>query len=132
MSVPLRRRVLVVYWRIVNPPARLAAGLLPFWALIETTGCKTGRRRRTPLAAGPRDSTGMYLIAVHGHHAGWVRNIDATLAVRIKHRGRWRHGTASVEEPVSSTLGRFNLYARTGLRLFGIDPMLVRVTFDAR
>ena len=130
MRVSFRRRVLVVYWRIVNPLARPAAGLFPFWVLIETTGCKTGRRRRTPLAAGPKDSTGMYLIAVHGRHSGWVRNIDATPTVRIKHRGRWRHATASVEELDPATLSRFNLYARSGPRIAGIDPMLVRVTFD--
>lgn len=130
MSLSLRRRVLVISWRIVNPLARLAAGLVSFWVLVETTGCKTGRRRHTPLAAGPKDATGMYLIAVHGHHASWVRNIDVTPAIRIKHRGKWRQATASVEELDPAILRRFNRYARSGPRIAGIDPMLVRVTYE--
>jgi deazaflavin-dependent oxidoreductase (nitroreductase family) len=124
-----QRRLIVAWWRIANPPTRLVAGLAPWWLLLETTGNRTGRRRRTPLASGPAEADGMWLIAVHGRHAGWVRNVEASSDVRIKHRGRWRDGTASIHPIDALPLERFNAYARSGPRLIGMDPLLVRVTF---
>ena len=56
---------------------RPLAGVAPWWVLVETTGRRTGRTRRTPLAAGPRDAQGMLVIAVHGRHSGWVANAEA-------------------------------------------------------
>jgi deazaflavin-dependent oxidoreductase (nitroreductase family) len=126
---PLQRRLIVAWWRIANPPTRLLAGLAPWWLLLETTGNRTGRRRRTPLASGPAETDGMWLIAVHGRHSGWVRNLEASSDVRIKHRGRWRDGTASIHPIDAVPLDRFNAYARSGPRLIGLDPLLVRVTF---
>jgi deazaflavin-dependent oxidoreductase (nitroreductase family) len=124
---PLRRRLLVAWWRLVNPPTRLLAGFAPWWVLVETTGCRTGRIRRTPLASGPTDAGGMWLIAVHGRSSGWVRNLDALPNVRLKHRGRWREGTASLHPIDAVPLEQFNAYARSGPRLIGMDPVLVRV-----
>jgi deazaflavin-dependent oxidoreductase (nitroreductase family) len=126
---PFGRRLIVGCWRIVNPPTRLLAGIAPWWVLLETTGNKTGRVRRIPLAAGPRDGDAMWLVAVHGRQAGWVRNIEASASVRMKHRGRWRHGTATVHPMDAVPLERFNSYARSGPRLIGVDPLLVRVAF---
>ena len=70
----------------------------------------------------------MWLLAVHGRSAGWVRNLDATPNVRLKHRGRWREATASVHPMGAVPLERFNAYARSG-RLIAMDPLLVRVAF---
>jgi deazaflavin-dependent oxidoreductase (nitroreductase family) len=126
---PVRRRLLLTWWRLVNPPTRFLAGLAPWWVLLETTGNRTGRRRVTPLASGPSDHQGMWLIAVHGRHSGWVRNLEATPQVRLKHRGRWRSGTASIHPLNPETLERFNAYARSGPRFVGQDPVLVRVSF---
>jgi deazaflavin-dependent oxidoreductase (nitroreductase family) len=126
---PLQRRLIVAWWRIANPPTRLLAGLAPWWVLLETTGNKTGRRRRTPLAVGPMEADGAWLIAVHGRRSGWVRNLEASPAVRLKHRGRWRDGTASTHPMDAVPLERFNAYARSGPKLIGMDPLLVRVTF---
>ncbi|MDT7570826.1 MAG: hypothetical protein QOE05_1000 [Actinomycetota bacterium] len=125
---PLRRRLLVAWWRIVNPPTRALAGLAPWWVLLETKGARTGKRRRTPLAAGPTDDGAMWLLAVHGRSAGWVRNLEATPRVRIRHRGRWREATAAVHPMGDVPLERFNAYARSG-RLIAMDPLLVRLTF---
>jgi hypothetical protein len=72
----------------------------------------------------------MWLIAGHGRHAAWVANIDATPNVRLKHKGRWRPAIASVESLDRGMLSRFNSYARSGLRVTGLDPMLVRVEFE--
>jgi deazaflavin-dependent oxidoreductase (nitroreductase family) len=125
----LGQRLLLAWWRVINPPTRRLAGLVPWWVLLETTGRTTGRRRGTPLASGPSDDTGMWLIAVHGRSAGWVRNLEAAPQVRLRHRGRWRTGTASVHPMDAVPLDRFSSYARSGPRLLGKDPMLVRVAF---
>jgi deazaflavin-dependent oxidoreductase (nitroreductase family) len=122
-------RLIRAWWRVANPSTRALAGLAPWWVLLETTGNRTGRRRRTPLASGPKDGGGMWLIAVHGRHSGWVRNLETTPQVRIKHRGRWRAGTATTHPVDAVQLTRFNAYARSGPRFLGNDPLLVRVTF---
>ena len=69
----------------------------------------------------------MWVIAVHGHSSGWVRNLSAQPAVRVKHRGRWYDGTAAVHAMDPAVVARFNSYARQGPRTLGIDPLLVRV-----
>jgi deazaflavin-dependent oxidoreductase (nitroreductase family) len=125
---PVRRRLLLAWWRLVNPSTRALAGYAPWWVLLETTGCRTGRLRRTPLASGPRDGDAMWLLAVHGRSAGWVRNLEVLPRVRIKHWGRWHEGTASIHPLDTVPLARFNAYARSG-RLIAMDPLLVRVAF---
>lgn len=127
-----RRRLFVVFWRVVNPPTRPLAGLVPWWVLLETTGRRTGRVRRVPLASGPvesgpGESGGMWLIAVHGRRSGWVANINANPHVRVRTAGRWRSGLAEVHPFDDATVTRFNRYARGGPALAGIDPVLVFV-----
>src|SRR4051812_36745865 len=123
----VKRTALRAFWRVVNPLARPLAGVVPWWVLLETVGNRSGAIRRTPLAAGPMDGRAMLVIAVHGRASGWVRNIEASPRVRLRHRGRWRAGTAHVEELRPELLRRFNVYARSGPRMVGIDPVLVRV-----
>lgn len=125
-----RRRNWVRYWRIVNPAGRLLAGWLPFWVLVETTGRRSGLSRRTPLAAGPRTEEEIWLIAVHGLHSSWVRNLQAEPKLKLRHNGRWREGTATIRPIDETILARFNRYARTGPRLAGLDPVLVHVAFE--
>ena len=126
-----RRKTAVVFWKVFNPLNKLFAGWAPWWVLLETTGRVTGRRRRTPLAAGPRDETGMWLLAVHGRHSAWVKNIEAASTVRVRHVGGWRAATATVHSIDADVVGRFNRYARTGPRIFGIDPTLVRLEYNS-
>jgi len=113
-------------WRAINPPTRVVAGLAPWWVLLETTGRRTGRARHTPLAAGPRDSQGMWLIAAHGRHADYVANLVADPRVRLRHRGQWLVGKAEVHDVDPHVVAGFNRYARGALRL-GIDPQLIRI-----
>jgi hypothetical protein len=70
------------------------------------------------------------LISVHGRHAYWVRNLEATAEVRIKLSGRWQHGRATVRRYDKAIARRFNAYARSGPRTFGIDPALVRIELE--
>jgi deazaflavin-dependent oxidoreductase (nitroreductase family) len=117
------------FWRVMNPLARPLAVWMPWWVAVETVGNRTGQRRRTPLAAGPHDAAGMWLIAVHGRHSAWVRNLEASPVTRVAHRGRWREATATVRPLDVDVVRRFNLYARSGPRLVGVDPVLVRLDY---
>jgi len=121
-----RRTRTKALWRVINPPTRPLAGIAPWWVLLETTGRRTGRTRHTPLAAGPRDGQGMWLIAAQGNHADYVANLVANPRVRLRHRGCWHTGTATVHDLEPEIVASFNAYARGALRL-GIDPKLVRV-----
>lgn len=116
-----------IFWGIINPPTRPLAGLAPWWVLLETRGRKTGQPRTTPLARGPREDKVIWLISVHGRHAQWVRNLEATPEVRIKLSGRWHRARATVLPYDETIARRFNIYARSGPRTLGIDPALVRV-----
>ena len=70
------------------------------------------------------------LIAVHGEHSGFAHNIASDPNVRVKRRGKWRTGIAKFVAADDSTISQFGLYARSGLRAFGADPMILRITLD--
>jgi deazaflavin-dependent oxidoreductase (nitroreductase family) len=123
-----RRAIAMAFWRVMNPLAlRFGAGTAPWWVILETTGRRTGQPRHTPLARGPMSGDTLWLVAVHGEHAHFVKNLLAHPEVRVKHRGRWRRGRAGVEPLDPARMREFNLYARMGPRTLGIDPALVRV-----
>ena len=128
----IRRAILLLFWKILNPPSRALAGIAPWWVVIETRGRVSGKQRQTPLARGPEEGEAVWLIAVHGRHSAWVRNIEAEPRVRLRLRGRWRDGRAEVVPWDPEVARRFNLYARTGPATLGIDPALVRVDLSAR
>jgi len=125
-----RRSVAMTFWRIVNPPTRAVAGRTSWWVVLETTGRRSGTPRRVPLARGPIKDSVAWLIAVHGTHASFARNIAANPRVRLNVHGRWHAGTASIRPLDDKTLRRFNAYARMGPRTMGIDPQLLRIDLD--
>lgn len=127
----LGRAVAMLFWKLVNPVAlRFAAGVAPWWVVLETTGRNTGRPRRVPLARGPADEHTVWLIAVHGPHASFVKNLLAEPRVRIKIGGEWLSGRADLAPLDPERLSEFNLYARGGPKTMGIDPSLVRIDLD--
>lgn len=126
----IRRRVVMAFWRLANPLARRLAGIVPFWVVLETTGRRSGRVRRTPLARGPVDGRTAWVIAVYGRHSSFVRNLEADPRVRFKSGRRWYDGTASVEPMREDVVGRFSRYARMGPARLGSDPCLVRIALD--
>jgi deazaflavin-dependent oxidoreductase (nitroreductase family) len=126
------RRVLRIQNRVFNRPARglLNLGLAPpTYALLETTGRRSGLPRQLPVANGLDPDT-FWLIAGLGEKAQYVRNIQADPRVRVKARParlrdgvrmRWRPGTARLmpEDDARQRhrgLGR----GRPGYRLDGI------------
>ena len=115
---------------MLNPLAMPLAGRVPWWVILETTGRRTGQPRRTPLARGPKQGSTTWIVAVHGEHAGFVKNIRKDPHVRVRMSGRWHDATAHVGPMDPAIVSRFNLYARTGPRTLGIDPLLVRIDLD--
>ena len=141
-SLRLKRRIIRPLQRyVINPPVRvlLAVGVLPLgYALIETTGNRSGKHRRTPVGNGLVGDT-FWIVAEHGHHAGYVRNIKSDPRVRVKVRtglrAVWRDGTAHVledDDPYARqrALSRWHpLRALNAavVRVMATDPLTVRV-----
>jgi deazaflavin-dependent oxidoreductase (nitroreductase family) len=123
----MKRAIARLFWRVFNPIAKRLAGIAPWWVVIETTGRKTGKPRQAPLARGPVDGSVTWLIAVHGRHSGFVRNIEVDPNVRLRLRGRWHTGTATTQAMDPAIVDRFNRYGQAGPKVVGWDPVLVRI-----
>jgi len=94
------RIVHVLQKYFLNPQIKFlfAIGIAPpGYALLETTGRKTGTPRRTPVGDG-RVGNQFWIVAEHGMKAGYVRNIanDARVRLKLGHgiRAHWHSGTA--------------------------------------
>jgi len=133
MSARKRRFSQRVSHYVWNPITRLIAGRLPGApALLETIGRKSGRPRRTPVGDGLRGDT-FWVIAEHGRHADWVRNIVANPRVRVKRNGRWRSGTGHLmpdDDPIARQRG-FNPFNARIVRLVGTALLTIRIDLDA-
>jgi deazaflavin-dependent oxidoreductase (nitroreductase family) len=126
--------------RLMNPLVRgtLSRGWrIPGYALLETTGRKSGLPRRTPVGDG-LDGDTFWIVAEHGRRADYVRNIETERRVRILVRGRWRSGTAVPlpdDDPRERqrTLGRHRPGRRindAAVRAFGTELLTVRIDLD--
>lgn len=131
-SQRVKRVCSIIFWRIINPLIRPFAGLAPWWILLETTGRKSGRTRRTPLATGLAVDDGMWLNAVHGRHADWVRNLETHPAVRLRVHRRWRSGIATVHPFDPGIVKQMGAYARGGPATMGLGPLLVLISWSDR
>jgi deazaflavin-dependent oxidoreductase (nitroreductase family) len=130
-----RRLLRTVTNRLVNPivrPLVERGALEPGWALLETAGRKTGRRRVVPVGNGLRGDT-FWIVTEHGYHADYVRNIQADPRVRVKAGGRWRTGTAHVL-PDDDPFRRLRALRRPVndalLLAVGTEQLVVRVDLD--
>lgn len=81
----------------VNPLFRLLTrlGVAPGYAVVETTGRKTGKRRRVPVANGTSGDE-FWVVAEQGRRAAWVLNVEANPRVRVLAGRRWRTGAAEL------------------------------------
>lgn len=118
--------------RLVNPLVRRAvfAGRMGrTYAVLETTGRRTGATRRTPVANGLRGDT-FWLISAHGPHAHYFQNLVTQPRVRIglaDHGAlRWRPGTAH-PLPDDDARRRHRVLARGRLG-YWLDGFLLRGT----
>jgi len=111
----------------------LRAGFAPrAFALLETTGRRTGLLRHTPVGNGLAGDT-FWLVAVHGTRADYVRNLQAEPRVRIKVGGIWRSGTAAVlpdDDPgLRSRTLPYQWDAAIG-RVMASAPLSIRIDLD--
>jgi deazaflavin-dependent oxidoreductase (nitroreductase family) len=129
-----RRRHRIRWWQryVLNPPVKLAAwtGVAPGYALVETVGRRSGRRRRTVVGMHVDGDTG-WVVAEQGRYAGYVRNLEAQPDVRVRLRGRWRRASAHVvdDDDAEARLDTFGRPSHaSAVRRFGTD--LTTVRFD--
>lgn len=121
--------------RLVNPLVRwlLERGLMPgVYALLETTGRKSGQPRRVPVGNGLRGET-FWIVAEHGHGANYVKNIIANPRVRVKVRRRWYEGTAHILEDDDPRERMRSLRRPVNdaiVRVAGSQNMTIRVDLD--
>lgn len=139
---PQAKRTIVaaVQRTVVNPIVRalFRIGFVPFgYALLETSGRKSGKPRRTPVGNGMCGNI-FWIIAEHGTDAGYVRNLMADPRVRLKLRHGlrfvWIDGVATVttDDPLlrqRELCGRHPLRFLNAItvRTLGTDPVAVRV-----
>ena len=125
MKPDRKRRLVTGFQRYaLNPISKPFAGFIGP-SLLETTGHKSGRRRRTPVGATYRGGA-FWIVSEQGSHSAYVRNIRANHRVRLRYRGRWHEGTAHLlphENP------RPHLHGLNGLmvRLVGTELLTIRI-----
>lgn len=132
--------------RLVNPLMKwlLARGLLPpAYALLETTGRRSGLPRQTPVGNGLVGDV-FWIVAEHGSRAAYVKNIGADPRVRVRIRdGRrqvWRSGTAHLlpdDDPRErqrwlATTGRGRGANARAVRAWSTELLTVRIDLDPR
>ncbi len=121
--------------RLVNPGVRalIERGLFPRgWALLETTGRRSGQPRRTPVGNGKRGDV-FWIVTEHGWHADYVKNIQANPRVRVKIGRDWYSGTAHILED-DDPLARLRWLRRpvndSMLLAVGTQALTIRVDLD--
>ena len=91
-----RQAVRLLQKYVVNPPVKAALALNvvpPTHALLETIGRTSGKPRSTPVGNGlDDDGRTFWIVAEHGRHAGYVKNLLADPHVRVKVGHRWPTG----------------------------------------
>jgi deazaflavin-dependent oxidoreductase (nitroreductase family) len=114
----------------------LRAGVAPrAFALLETTGRRTGRRRLTPVG-GALVGDRYWLVSEHGEACAYVKNLIAEPSVRVKVGRRWIPGMAAVVPGDDGMARRAELDRRNGLvgridglifRAFSSRPLTIRI-----
>ena len=133
---PAKRRVSrFVTNRLVNPVVRplIERGLFPpTQALLETTGRRSGRPRRTPVGNGLRGDT-FWIVTEHGWASDYVKNIRHDPRVRVKVGRRWRSGTAHIlpDDDPRERLRALGRPVNDALLLaVGTEQLTIRVDLD--
>jgi deazaflavin-dependent oxidoreductase (nitroreductase family) len=134
--VPTRKyRVVTRLERLTNRITLFALrhGLAPnAFALLETTGRRSGRPRHTSIGNGLAGDT-FWLVAAHGEQADYVRNLRVDPRVRVKVAGRWRTGTAVVlpdDDVGARSRALPDRWDAAIGRLLASTPMTIRIDLD--
>jgi deazaflavin-dependent oxidoreductase (nitroreductase family) len=130
-----RRRVRRVQRYLLNPPMKALAwaGLSRGHVLVETHGRRTRKARLNVVGMKTAGDIG-WVVAEHGRHAGWVRNIEANpnVAVRIGRRWRPAHAEIVADDDPQLRLDAFERRSHAAaVRRFGTELTSVRFDFEA-
>ena len=142
MAAHTQRRIEILFGRFLLNP--LIRGLFrlgispPMTVLVETTGRKSGKLRHTPVNY-VRDGQTLWVIAQHGSHAGWVRNLQDDPRVRARLGRTWHGGRAALvpDDDVRARIGTFasNPVGRAivgaTFRALETAPVSLRIDLDA-
>ncbi len=134
MRLDKRRLTTALAKYLFNPlvKAGVTTGVLRGWAVLETTGRRSGQRRRTPVGNGLQGDT-FWIVAEHGRRAGYVRNIEANPRVRVQVGGRWRSGTAQLmadDDPGERQRRIGRRLNAVAVRAMGTELLTVRIDLD--
>ncbi len=121
---------------LFNPVVRrlIERGLFPSaWCLLETTGRRSGLRRRTPVGDGLRGRA-FWVVTEHGWASDYVKNVQADPRVRVKRGRTWLSGTATIL-PDDDAAARLRWLHRpvndAAVRALGTEQLVLRIDLDA-
>jgi len=128
-------RLITTIERLNNRLTRFALhkGIAPrAFALLETTGRRSGLPRYTPIGNGLVADT-FWLVAAHGDQADYVRNLRANPKVRLKIERRWRSGIAVVlvdDDPHTRSRTLPHQWDAAIGRLMATSPLTIRIDLE--
>jgi deazaflavin-dependent oxidoreductase (nitroreductase family) len=127
------RRWVRAYQRAANPMFRRWAGLAAGWAVVETTGHRSGQPRQTPVGGRLVGDRAYWLVAADGRHAAYVKNIAADPRVRVRVHGRWRTGVATIldDDHARRRLLKLNPFNSAFVAIAAKDPLTIRIDLAA-
>jgi deazaflavin-dependent oxidoreductase (nitroreductase family) len=126
---------------VLNPGMRFAirGGWAPrIFALIETTGRRTGLQRVTPVTVAA-DGQVVWLVSEHGWGSGYVQNINADPRVRLKLGKEWRAGRAKLlpeddawarRKQMDQINGWMSRVDRVFFEMLSSKPLTVRIDLE--
>jgi deazaflavin-dependent oxidoreductase (nitroreductase family) len=103
----------------------------PEYLYLTTTGRRSGRPREIEIWFTRRDER-YYLIAEHGEEAGWVRNLRAQPAVRVRVDDVELSAQARVVDAVVEPELAADVRARSEAKYGWGDGLIVEISPDAR
>lgn len=118
---------------LINPIVRREAGESgSHRAVLETTGRTSGLPRQIPVCDGQQGDV-FWVVAHHGRSANFVKNLGANPRVRVKVRGHWRTGSATVmpdDDPLDR-LRSFHPRCAAKARQLATNLLTIRVDLDS-
>ena len=104
---------------------------MPSQVVLETTGRVSGQPRQTPIG-GRLDGDTFWFVSMHGASSNYVRNIKADNVVRVRIRGRWRTGRATLllDDDADARNAKLSWLNRTANSGLGSELLTVRIDLD--
>ncbi|WP_236054811.1 nitroreductase family deazaflavin-dependent oxidoreductase [Mycobacterium sp. SM1] len=95
------RAIARVNKRVTNPILQRWAPRLPYMAVIEHNGRKSGKSYQTPVMAFVEDGK-LSVVLDYGTESDWVRNVQAAGSAGVLHRGKHYQLTGPSVIPIDS------------------------------